>query len=303
MSAVQEIKELKQKGEELEQQLKQKGIDKDERIAIHQRIIAIDNQITSLNPAAEKELSHQAGGEFLKQKPQKMFWFGNVIVATIIALTGAALLWNAPQCDVPRESENSNESQASAHHFVPRLCDHTAVSGTLAPVGFQIVFTSAYALVRRWSVYGKRSLAPVVLLVDMVTSSVLGGSMWVWSASPLLQAIGFGIVVGAGLPVISLMHEVCFGEDTFDCCCGRFLQVAPHLSTLLPYVTVSVVMCREQTTTCVITCLLIVALSVLSWSELRKERKDHKSPERLRQNGSTSETLLSDSETRRLEIL
>jgi hypothetical protein len=79
MAAVQETKELKHKRMELEhermelkqermelnQQVKQKGIDKEEKHDINQRIIAIDNQITSLNKqqtaimsAAEYHWSH-----------------------------------------------------------------------------------------------------------------------------------------------------------------------------------------------------------------------------------------------------
>jgi cell division septum initiation protein DivIVA len=48
MDAVQKIKELQHRSEELEQQLKQKGISEAKRIAIRQQITAIDNQITQV---------------------------------------------------------------------------------------------------------------------------------------------------------------------------------------------------------------------------------------------------------------
>jgi hypothetical protein len=59
MSAVQKIEKLDQERVELKQQLKQKGISEAKEIAIRNQITAVGNEITSLNPAAEKELSHQ----------------------------------------------------------------------------------------------------------------------------------------------------------------------------------------------------------------------------------------------------
>jgi hypothetical protein len=52
MDAVQKIEKLDLKREELEQQLKQKGISEAKDIAIRHQIIALGNEITSLNPAA-----------------------------------------------------------------------------------------------------------------------------------------------------------------------------------------------------------------------------------------------------------